>query len=113
MYCSVWGICGSEDLDEDVVPEASVVLRDDNEEGGFVLDPATLVLGGEDLGEEGVLETVLVLGMRTPANGVRKASDPSRYCNAEKARYCNAEEVLQRGWCPGSPRPPRPRGTAT
>ena len=40
MHCSVWGVCGSEDLDEDVVLEASVVLRDDDEERGLVLDPA-------------------------------------------------------------------------
>ena len=61
---------------------------DDHEEDGLVLDQATLVLGDEDPVEEVILETTLVLGMRTPTKV--KSGKPA------------TPKVLQRG-----------RGTAT
>ena len=48
----------------------------DRGEEGFVLDPATLVLGDEDLDEEDVLETILVLGMKTPAKWCPESQRP-------------------------------------
>ena len=72
----------------------------DRVEEGFVLDRATLVHGDEDLNDEDVLETILVLGMRTPVQVVpgkpatpRGAATQKRYCNVDGVDP-NEEDVL-------------------
>ena len=71
-------------------PEGADPVGDKAEEG-FVLDPATLVLGREDLHRR-CSGNILVLGMRIPARVVSGVQRPP-------PRNCNAEWVLQRGWC--------------